>query len=105
MAYLVSLTESAKQDLGHFDVHDQRIIIAGILTHLRLDAEVSTRKKKLLQPNPVSPWELRIDRFRVFYSVGEEANEVKIVAVGHKEHNLLIHPRKDRLSYETHKLR
>ena len=89
MEYLVSLTENAKQDLGHFDVHDQRIIIAGILTHLRVDAEVSTRKKKLLQPNAVSPWELRVDRFRVFYSV-EEDNEVKVVAVGHKEHNILF---------------
>ena len=89
MAYRISLTESAKQDLGHFDVHDQRIIVAGILTHLRVDAEVSTRKKKPLQPNAVSPWELRIDRFRVFYSV-EEDNEVKVVAVGHKEHNVLF---------------
>ena len=66
-----------------------RIVVAGMLTHLKVGAEVSARKKKLLQPNPVSPWELRIDRFRVFYSVGEN-NEVKIVAVGHKEHNLLI---------------
>ena len=49
MAYRISLTESAKQDLDHFDVHDQRIIVAGILTHLRVDAEVSTRKKKPLQ--------------------------------------------------------
>ena len=89
MAYRISLTESAKQDLDHFDVHDQRIIVAGILTHLRVDAEVSTRKKKPLQPNSVSPWELRIDRFRVFYSVGED-NEVKVVAVGHKEHNVLF---------------
>ena len=89
MVYLVSLTESAKQDLGHFDVHDQRIIVARILTHLRMDAEVGTRQKKPLQPNPVSPWELRIDRFRVFYSV-EENNKVKIVAVGHKEHNVLF---------------
>ena len=89
MVYRVSLTESAKQDLGHFDVHDQRVIAAGILTHLRVDAEVSTRKKKPLQPNPVSPWELRIERFRVFYSV-EEGNKVKVVAVGQKEHNVLF---------------
>ena len=89
MTYQVSLTKSAEQDLNHFDVHDRRIIVAGILTHLKVGAEVSTRKKKLLQPNPVSPWELRIDRFRVFYSVGEN-NEVKVVAVGHKEHNVLF---------------
>jgi mRNA-degrading endonuclease RelE of RelBE toxin-antitoxin system len=89
MAYRISLTESAKQDLGHFDVHDQRIIVAAITTHLRVGAEVSTQKKKPLQQNPISPWELRIDRFRVFYSV-EKDNEVKVVAVGHKEHNVLF---------------
>ncbi len=31
MVYWVSLAESAKGDIGHFEVHDQRIIAAGIL--------------------------------------------------------------------------
>ncbi len=84
-----ALTESAKGDIGHFEVHDQRIIAAGILAYLRVDAEVSTRKKKPLRPKPVAPWELRIDGFRIFYSI-EEGDSVKVVAVGHKEHNELF---------------
>ena len=47
--------------------------------------------------------ELRIDRFLCFYLI-EENNEVKVVAVGHKEHNVLF-IRGRRLSYENHKLR
>ena len=88
MEYRVSLTESAREDIAYFEAHDRRIIVAGILSHLKVDAEVSTRKRKQLRPNPVAPWELRIDRFRVFYSV--EDDHVKVVAVGHKEHSELF---------------
>ena len=83
MEYRVSLTESAREDIAHFEAHDRRI-----LSHLKVDAEVSARKRKQLRPNPVAPWELRIDRFRVFYSADGE--HVKVVAVGHKEHNELF---------------
>jgi len=94
MEYRVSLTESAKRDIAYFEAHEQRVIVAGIIAHLKADAEVRTRKKKLLRPNPIAPWELRLDRYRVFYSV-EAVVTVKIVAVGHKEHNdLYIRGRK-----------
>ena len=89
MEYRISLTESAKQDLGHCDVYDQRLIAAGIMAHLGVDAEVRTRRKKPLRRNPISPWELRIDRFRVFYMI-EEDNKVKVVAVANKQHNVLF---------------
>ena len=49
----------------------------------------SLQESQWFPTNPVSPWELRIDRFRVFYSI-EEGNEVKVIAVGHKEHNVLF---------------
>ena len=97
MEYRISLTESAKGDIAYFKVHEQRIIVAGIIAHLKADAEVRTRKKKLLRPNPIGPWELRLDRYRVFYSI-ETENTVKIVAVGYKEHNdLFIRGRKVQL--------
>jgi mRNA-degrading endonuclease RelE of RelBE toxin-antitoxin system len=81
MEYRISLTESAKGDIAH----------------LKTDAEVGTRKKKPLRPNPIAPWELRLDSYRVFYSV-EEGSTVKILAVGHKEHNdLFIRGRKIQL--------
>jgi hypothetical protein len=39
-----------------------------------------------MRPNPVAPWELRIDPLRVYYDVEEEPEQVvKIRAVGIKE--------------------
>ena len=89
MEYEISLTESAKKDIAFFEVSDQRVIVAGIIAHLKTDAESETRRKKQLRSNPVAPWELRLDRFRAFYSV-EEGAKLKVVAVGHKEHNELF---------------
>jgi len=97
MEYRISLTESAKGDIAHFEAHEQRIIVAGIIAHLKTEAELRTRKKKPLRPNPIAPWELRLDRYRIFYSIEVEST-VKIVAVGHKELNdLLIRGRKMQL--------
>ena len=94
MEYRISVTESAKGDIAYFEAHEQRILVAGIIAHLQEDAEIRTRKKKPLRPNPIAPWELRLDRYRIFYSI-EPENTVKVVAVGHKEHNdLLIRGRK-----------
>ena len=50
------------------------------------------RNRKKLRPNKLAEWEQRIDKFRVFYDTDEEGRIVKIVAIGHKEHNkLFIH--------------
>ena len=89
MEYQISLTESAKEDIACFEVRDQRIIVAGVISHLKADAEIRTGRKKPLRPNPVAPWELRLGRFRVFYSI-EGGRTVKVVAVGYKERNELF---------------
>jgi mRNA-degrading endonuclease RelE of RelBE toxin-antitoxin system len=87
--YRIQLTESARADINYFETREQRIIVAGILAHLRTDAEIETRKKKRLRPNPLAPWELRLEEFRVFYSI-EESSNLKVLAVGYKEHNELF---------------
>ena len=46
MEYRVSLTESAKEDLDQFDIRDRRIIVAGIMTHLKVDPEVPTKNAR-----------------------------------------------------------
>jgi len=67
------------------------LILDGIEDQLRHQPTVETRNRKRLTANELSDWELRIDRFRVFYDVvGEAAAQVvKVKAVGHKEHNTL----------------
>jgi mRNA-degrading endonuclease RelE of RelBE toxin-antitoxin system len=51
---------------------------------------VETRNRKPLTDNPIAPWELRVDKYRVFYEVDEHGQSVRIVAVGHKEHEALL---------------
>ena len=89
MEYRVWLTDSAKADIGYFEARDQRIIVAGILTHLQSDAETPSRRKKKLRPNPIAPWVLRVETFRVFYVV-EKGDLINVVAVGKKDHNDLL---------------
>ncbi len=86
MKFFIRLTESAIEDLDFFRKNKRRIISDGIALFLTHDANVETRRRKPLRPNRIAPWELRIDEYRVFYDF-EGDDIVKVVAVGHKEHN------------------
>ena len=94
MNFSVRLTDSAIEDLDFFRKNKRRIISNGIALFLTQDANVETRRRKPLRPNRIAQWVLRIDDYRVFYDF-EGDDMVKIVAVGHKEHNdLYIRGRK-----------
>jgi mRNA-degrading endonuclease RelE of RelBE toxin-antitoxin system len=86
MTFSIRLTDNAIKDLDHYRKNERRLISDGIAQFLAEDANVETRRRKPLRPNPISSWELRIDNYRVFYDF-EEDDKVKVVAVGHKEHN------------------
>lgn len=52
-----------------------------------------TRNKKVLRPNPLAAWELRIGNLRLFYEPGigdDNTKIIKILAVGRKEGNKLF---------------
>ena len=88
MKFSVRLTDSAIEDLDYFRKSERKIISDGIALFLTHDAKVETRRRKALRPNPLAPWELRIEDYRMFFDI-EGDDEVKIIAVGHKEHNHL----------------
>lgn len=89
MPFQVTLTASAEADLSAFRRFEQRVIVAAAKRYLQNDADVASRHRTQLRPNPVASWELRIGKYRVFYDV-IGATAVKIVAIGHKEHNDLF---------------
>jgi mRNA-degrading endonuclease RelE of RelBE toxin-antitoxin system len=68
--------------------YEQRIVIVAIQTYLWEDADIESNRRKRLRPNELAPWELRAGKYRVFYEL--EAGQVKVVAIGHKEHNELF---------------
>ena len=88
MRFEVQLVSSADQDLEAYTVREQRIIFDAIAEFLAVDANVETKKRKQLRPNPLAPWELRIGNYRVFYEIRERS--VRVLAIGHKVHNELF---------------
>jgi mRNA-degrading endonuclease RelE of RelBE toxin-antitoxin system len=86
MKLTVIILPSADADLTYFRAHEQRIILTGIATHLAYDATIETKRRKKLDLNRIAPWELRIDHYRIFYTI-ENATLIKVVAIGYKDHN------------------
>jgi mRNA-degrading endonuclease RelE of RelBE toxin-antitoxin system len=43
-----------------------------------------------MRANPLSDWELRVGRFRVFYEVDEGLRSVRVLAVGEKRRERLV---------------
>lgn len=89
MPFQVTLTPRAEADLDYFKRFEQWVIVDAVRRFLRNDAEAESQHRKKLRPNPLSPWEVRIGKYRVFYDV-VDTTTVKIVAIGHKEHNDLF---------------
>jgi mRNA-degrading endonuclease RelE of RelBE toxin-antitoxin system len=88
MRFEVEFVPSADQDLESFTVREQGIILDGIADFLDVDANVASKRRKQMRPNPVAPWELRIGDYRVFDEIRE--GSVRVLAIGHKVHNELF---------------
>lgn len=88
----IEYTPEVLDDLKLLRKHEQKHILDQIDAQLTYEPNIETRNRKILRPNHVAEWELRIDKFRVFYDVYEQAKIVKIEAIGRKIGNrLFIH--------------
>lgn len=50
---------------------------------------IETRNRKMLRANRLAQWELRVDRYRIFYQENETEGNINITAVGYKNHGIL----------------
>ncbi len=88
MMFHINMTPSAADDLDFFDAYEQRMLMAAIHTYLVHDAHIPTKRRKRLESNPIAPWELKKDTFRIFYDIIDDT--VDILAIGYKDHNNLF---------------
>ncbi len=86
----IKFTEGAIEDLRSLKRAERRKILAELESQLIYEPAVETRNRKRLRPNKLAEWELRIDRFRVFYDVVQDDLLTKIEAVGYKRGNRLF---------------
>jgi mRNA-degrading endonuclease RelE of RelBE toxin-antitoxin system len=91
MPFDIEFTDAAADHVRGYRKFDQRIILEAIEEQLTNDPAKESKNRKPLRENELSDWELRVQKFRVFYDVIviHERDVVKIKAVGHKEHNRL----------------
>ena len=88
--YQIELTEEAKADLYYYTAFERRYITEEIRAQLTNQPFIETKNRKQLRDNPVASWELRSGKYRILYEIEETSRKVTIIAVGHKEHNMLI---------------
>jgi mRNA-degrading endonuclease RelE of RelBE toxin-antitoxin system len=93
--FTLSFAPEAIEHLDRVDAKYHGLIRRTIKEQLRRAPTEETRNRKPLdQPAPFgSSWELRCgpdNRFRVFYEVDSEAQEVQVLAIGVKDRNRLL---------------
>lgn len=89
MAHEIVFSEDARARLFGFTAGERRIILGRGGALLTSEPERETRNLKVLRPNPLSKYELRIGAFRVFFEVDRKSHKVLVLAVGRKEANKL----------------
>ena len=90
MAFTIIYSPEAVDHLQALPKATQTLVIDQVDEHLAHQPKLPARKRKLLRPNPIAPWELRLGNIRVFYDVQEKPEPaVRIAAVGIKQHNEL----------------
>src|SRR5690349_19047142 len=91
MAFDIDFIQSAADQVRSYPKSEQKVILDAIAEQLSHEPTKETKNRKPLRKNELSDWELRVERFRVFYDVivAEGSQVVRIKAVGHKEHNKL----------------
>jgi mRNA-degrading endonuclease RelE of RelBE toxin-antitoxin system len=90
MAYKIEYSPDAVNHIAALPRADQVMVVDQVEIQLADQPTLPTRKRKLLRPNPIAIWELRLGEIRVFYDVVEQPEQiVSIIAVGVKRHNEL----------------
>ena len=91
MAYRIQFASSAEGQFAQLTAREQAIVLGAIKVQLRHEPTKETRNRKLLRPNPLAPWELRVGSIRIFYEVDRlETDLVTVLAIGFKKGNRLI---------------
>jgi mRNA-degrading endonuclease RelE of RelBE toxin-antitoxin system len=81
------MADETEEHLRTLSSRQQRTVLVGIEKQLTHEPSVVTRNRKLMRPNPLASWELRIGNLRVYYDVEEEERIVYILAIGLKDRN------------------
>ncbi len=90
MPFAIVYSPEAVDHLERLPESSQVLVVDQVEEQLAYEPTLPTRKRKVLRPNPIAPWQLRLGDIRVFYEVREGPEpEVIVKAIGVKRHNEL----------------
>jgi mRNA-degrading endonuclease RelE of RelBE toxin-antitoxin system len=96
LSYRIEYSPDVEDHLRVLTPRQQTIVFDEIDTQLKHRPTVVTKNRKPVRPNPLAPWELRIDALRVYYDVEEKPEKrVRILAVGLKRRNKMFVGKKE----------
>src|SRR5438309_5878017 len=88
MPYRIDYDKKAEEHLRRLTARQRANVLKTVPQQLSHQPAVRARNRKLLRPNPIGAWELRIGDIRVFYNVIEEPEPIVLVqAIGIKVRN------------------
>jgi mRNA-degrading endonuclease RelE of RelBE toxin-antitoxin system len=91
MAWTVEVKEAALEHLQWFGKKTGRKLLKEALEHLEHNPLIESKNLKTLRPNSVAQKELRLfGKYRILFSVDEEAEVVTIILAGKKRGNRLL---------------
>ncbi|MEW6202984.1 MAG: hypothetical protein AB1546_13490 [bacterium] len=87
-SYYIEYSPEVEKHLHTLMARQQAIVLDEVDKQLTHQPSVETRNRKLMRPNILALWELRIGNLRVYYDIEETpVRKVMIRAVGIKERN------------------
>ena len=90
LVYRIEYSPDAEEHLMYLTARQQSIVLDAVDEQLMYQPNIETKNRKLMRPNPLAIWELRIGELRVYYDVEEEPEAlVYINAIGVKERNIV----------------
>jgi len=91
LAYRIDYSPATDEHLRVLTARQRAVVFDGVDEQLEHEPGVETRNRKPMRPNPLAPWELRIEELRVYYEIEELPEQVvTIVAVGVKDRNRVL---------------
>jgi mRNA-degrading endonuclease RelE of RelBE toxin-antitoxin system len=85
MRYAIVFSPVTILHLRMITARQRRLVFDAVQERLSYQPGVETRNRKPMRPNPLAPWELRVEECRVYYDVVDEPEPVvTVLAVGIK---------------------
>ena len=88
MVFKIIYSAAAEKHLNFLTARQQTTVLDSVAKQLRHEPHVITRNRKLMRPNSLASWELRLGNLRVYYDVQLNPKPVvEILTIGIKDRN------------------